>query len=781
MNLIALIIILLFSSLAKAEAEIPKVWNIDFSNDYYIVREQPLKELHNLLEKNNSLIAIVGSSGVGKTQLARKYAYKYRKDYDIVWWLDSEQNLDEQFLILAKELNKVNNQYLHINLNLKNEELTNQVKEHLRNTKLRWLIIFDNASDNQQIEQYLPQSHNSYIHNNIIITSKNPLVWTNHLRLERFSRQESIELIQKINPEINTENSNLLAEALKDYPIAVKQAALYLKQHPSISIKEYQQLLQNKRKELLQANPKKLHKTTFAAISMSINNLRKESPEAFELLVLCSLIHSKNIPSSLLKQYSSQHLKLNELDQEKAISDITKYSLILRDIIQKEHKSYYQNAALAEDLETSFTIHEIVQLIVQEILTKKEKQFLLTKALISMTSFLPWNPELLVLTKAKIHFIWPHVNSLISYSIKERIYSDHLLSIMVKQLEYFILGIRNFEISAIALEQIKNTISQTNSINYLTLAKFHRISSNYHAWHDSDYRKAIAETNISYDLLKKVKTFHPTIELSIISRYIQYYNHLGKNKKALEYEKIGEKLIKSVRDNLNKYTFYLSLAEVYFDAGNFKKALDYISKAKTYSSIDMNSAIPRYFPLYFQEIEILIRTQEYEKAHNVANQLKKLSEDFFEDQENELVAYITIFRAFTSHKVHKTDEKNNLISGQNMLLRFYKNNSKMRKMYALSHIFQGNIFSDEGRYLEAIEKYTQAEEFYNNIRYGATDASIDTISLLYTKLACNYSSLKDNKMAQYYLDMHRKYFGYNHYRNEQIAECMIRNKMAIVF
>ena len=50
--------------------------------------------------------AISGLGGVGKTQLAVEYAYRYGADYDIVWWIRSEDivTLVNDYASLAVEL-----------------------------------------------------------------------------------------------------------------------------------------------------------------------------------------------------------------------------------------------------------------------------------------------------------------------------------------------------------------------------------------------------------------------------------------------------------------------------------------------------------------------------------------------------------------------------------------------------------------------------------------------------------------------------------------------------
>lgn len=71
---------------------------------YFINHVVPLDNLKNNLEKYKQT-SIVGTSGLGKTQLARMYAYENKDKYDIIWTFDCNLDLNYQFVKLAKEIN----------------------------------------------------------------------------------------------------------------------------------------------------------------------------------------------------------------------------------------------------------------------------------------------------------------------------------------------------------------------------------------------------------------------------------------------------------------------------------------------------------------------------------------------------------------------------------------------------------------------------------------------------------------------------------------------------
>jgi hypothetical protein len=72
----------------------PDIWNIPHRrNCHFTGRDEIIEQLHESLGSSGSVAltqAIGGLGGVGKTQLALEYAYRYKSDYSCIWWIRSE-------------------------------------------------------------------------------------------------------------------------------------------------------------------------------------------------------------------------------------------------------------------------------------------------------------------------------------------------------------------------------------------------------------------------------------------------------------------------------------------------------------------------------------------------------------------------------------------------------------------------------------------------------------------------------------------------------------------
>ncbi|MCP3818655.1 FxSxx-COOH system tetratricopeptide repeat protein [Streptomyces sp. A3M-1-3] len=259
--------------------------NLPLRNRNFTGREDLLTQLRQRLASGVTTAvlpeALHGMGGVGKSQIAIEYVYRHGKDYELIWWIPSEQtNLIVQSLIELGE-----------QMGLRagaDRSAVPAVLEALRvgNPYSNWLLVFDNAENPHEVRKFFP--HNGP--GRVMVTSRNSQWSTlaSSLEVDVFTRTESVALIKRRSPQIPDEAADQLAESLGDLPLAVEQAAVWLAE-TGMPARQYLDLFETKCSELLEvAPPADYDLPVAAAWNVSLDRLREDHPAALQLLQICA-------------------------------------------------------------------------------------------------------------------------------------------------------------------------------------------------------------------------------------------------------------------------------------------------------------------------------------------------------------------------------------------------------------------------------------------------------------------------------------------------------------
>jgi len=289
-----------------AHMTVPEVWgNVPQRNRNFTGREGLLEELKNQADTSNELgafataivpQALYGLGGVGKTQLAVEYAYRYAGDYQLVWWIPAEQIalVRSTLAALAPRLGITGIPSGRV------EETVWAVSDALRRGRPyeRWLLIFDNADQPELIREYMPSGPG-----HILVTSRNRgwATYVEALQVDVFSREESLAYLQRRVLGIELSDAERLAEELGDLPLALEQAAALLAE-TAITVDAYLDMLTQESDRVLGENPPPADYPipVAAAWSLSVTRLREQTPNAMRLLQLCAFFGPAPISLDLL-------------------------------------------------------------------------------------------------------------------------------------------------------------------------------------------------------------------------------------------------------------------------------------------------------------------------------------------------------------------------------------------------------------------------------------------------------------------------------------------------
>ncbi|MEU9386135.1 FxSxx-COOH system tetratricopeptide repeat protein [Streptomyces sp. NPDC048279] len=313
-------------------AAMPEVWGgVPRRNTRFTGREPLLGEAYHLLQNSEpgaGVLTLHGMSGVGKTQLAAEYVYRFGSEYDVVWWVNAENRATYRRLLaeLAPKLGlSTGDEY---------GERLRAVRDSLRrgNPFSRWLLILDGADEPDQVWDLVPSGSG-----HVLITSRNP-EWSEHnsklLEVRVYDRDESVAFIRRRAARLSEQEADQLAEALEDLPLLLDQTAGWLNDS-DLTVDDYIALLEDGVDQDVVRVSADFPVTFQTAWSILLNKLRDTVPESVDLLRLCTFFAPGFIPVRMLREMSHDDLpeQLTGLLDDpllwnKAINQLRQYSVV---------------------------------------------------------------------------------------------------------------------------------------------------------------------------------------------------------------------------------------------------------------------------------------------------------------------------------------------------------------------------------------------------------------------------------------------------------------------
>lgn len=371
---------------------LPPVWNVPFNrNPNFTGRRSLLSDLHAALNSGQYAAltqAITGLGGVGKTQLALEYVYSYINEYEIVWWLRSEEpsTLAADYASLAGALNLPESKLADQNIVVKAmRQKLGQLED--------WLLIFDTAGKPENIDPYLPQGGGGHV----IITSRNQDwdVLAREMPIRVFEEDEAVEFILTRTGEENSDSAKELALELDRLPLALEQACAYIKTCKR-SIAGYLELYRQRKTELLKFPISRTDYgyTVATTWEISFQQVQEESEADADLLNLCAFLAPDKIPKSLIVG-GAEHLPeplasavADELKFDDALAALRRYSLLI----------------VADD---TLSVHRLVQAVTRDRLSGEKQKMWADAAVRLVNDAFPYDSDD-VRTWDECSFFLPH-------------------------------------------------------------------------------------------------------------------------------------------------------------------------------------------------------------------------------------------------------------------------------------------------------------------------------------------------------------------------------------
>src|SRR5947209_3802411 len=332
----------------KALERCPAIWNVPIRrNPFFTGREDILERLHTLLHSSPTagtrVQAISGLGGIGKTQTAIEYAYRYRDEYQAVFWVkaDTAQTLHSDVVALAS--------LLHLpEQGEQNQQRVVTAVKHWLEAHTDWLLILDNVEDLALVGDLVTGQGG-----HVLLTTRSQVTGTYAQRLELAKMEpeeaalfllrrakiirsgDSLEAAYQADQEAVLE----VAELFDGLPLALDQAGAYIEE-TGCSLSDYfdryrrsRTGLLSRRGSLLTDHPESVN----ATFTLSFEKVERACPGGAELLQLCAFLDPDAIPEEMIREGASElgpilgPIAADPFELDDVIAELRRTSLLQRD------------------------------------------------------------------------------------------------------------------------------------------------------------------------------------------------------------------------------------------------------------------------------------------------------------------------------------------------------------------------------------------------------------------------------------------------------------------
>lgn len=357
-------------------------WSVPLPrNPYFTGREEILKTLHLRLSGDQRAVALTqsyalhGLGGIGKTQIALEYAYRYALEYSAVFWIAAETA--ERCLSSLVHLAEV--------LHLPEQHQADQHRiltavQHWLSSHSQWLLIWDNVEDLALLDRFLPTTWQGAI----FITTRRQALGTlaQGIDLLPMEHEEGLLFLLRrakmLEPDPAPAQAQQLAVCapatyaaagelvtlLGGLPLALDQAGAYIEE-TQCSLSAYLELFRAQPAALLEQRGEEAREhlaSVSATFALAITATAKRHSAVGDLLRVCALLQAEAIPEELFYQGAAclgttlEAACHDPLEWNRVVASACAYSLLHR---QSE--------------EQTLSMHRLVQAVLLNTMTEAER------------------------------------------------------------------------------------------------------------------------------------------------------------------------------------------------------------------------------------------------------------------------------------------------------------------------------------------------------------------------------------------------------------------------
>jgi tetratricopeptide (TPR) repeat protein len=718
-----------------------------------------LREVKDRLKKYN-IVGITGISGIGKSELARKYVQKYGKNYDIIAFFDTTTDLIPQYISFAKEINQKICSDNGCYIKESPESVKQSLMEFLRYRK-KWLVIFDNLriNENDKIVDFINWKNNG----NIIICTQDSKYITNKIVAPYLSNEHTFTLIKTIMKDQPSEFIHKLVATVEGYPTSmIAHSAIYLANNNHMTIEQYMNYMKKENNKI------KAHlKLVLSEMHTDVRNV----------LLKMAILNNQKISRNLLENLIDDNDKV-----ARSIDDIIRYGLIEQISKDRDNQVFRMHDSVKEGLNSiegaeknKLHINSVldrVNEVIPEIVTDRLAFFGKDKYLESNLEILLRNAEEYNADPVKV------------------------MAIRNKLLWLYLIGARQSHNAKKMVDWFRNnekTILSKglNDQDKAILASYFNFIGGYeHSIEGKSYNEVMEYLDRAEKIMLSVQG-NDELKSYIFSTKAQIQIASGDIPGAIINLEKAEKARPKVLVTFlgSKLVEYIK-SRIYLAQGEYQRALDILSftidkpnavVTKDHTIKEDNAKIILLAPEYLTKSSLLNFLHRHDEAYEVVNKLytslqaiqkNKVSSALLVRTLTELARAKIGLKQAKEGLEYASEAVNILIKDQERNQNNIENSKDILLANAL--MVKGEALKESGDNIEAVKNYKLSKHIFENA-YGFKNLGNFTyISDLFkqgAKAATGLSNTSDRQLwCSYFYKTHSNAFGVNDSRSQEIKE-----------
>jgi tetratricopeptide (TPR) repeat protein len=350
-------------------ADYRRPWNIPARNPYFTGRDEYLSALRAAITQSGSPallpLAISGLGGIGKSQTAVEYAWRYRNEYSAALWTtaDSVAAVQSGFAAIAQVLDPP--QENERDLNVVARSVMNWFEVHTE-----WLLVLDNVEDFKQIAGFIPPADAGHVLMTTRLHAAGAVA--RPLDLNELDPEKGAEFLLRRAGRIAhcTDEDRTaalrIAQQVGGLPLAIDQAGAYIEE-AEVSPAEYLALYsaEGERLRSRRGDYATDHESVTNTYTMAMEHLDEATRE---IVRQCAFLAPEAIPEEILTRGKNPNFAFRE-----AVAKAAKFSLVRRNPDTR-----------------SVNIHRLVQEVVKDAMDEPTRRSYAQGVADAVVTVFPW-------------------------------------------------------------------------------------------------------------------------------------------------------------------------------------------------------------------------------------------------------------------------------------------------------------------------------------------------------------------------------------------------------